>query len=368
MLEVSLRHDFGSFDIEADFTAPEGVTALFGPSGSGKTTIVNTVAGLLRPQTGRVTAGGEVLLDTARSLFLPPARRRIGYVFQEPRLFPHLSVRSNLLYGARFAPKGATGPEFDKVIGMLGIEALLSRRPGALSGGEKARVAIGRALLSKPRLLLLDEPLAALDAARREEILPFIERLRDAGLPVLLVSHSIAEVARLAQTIVLMRRGRIVASGPATALFADPALAPLLGGTEAGTSIAATLEAYEADGLVRLATAGGPVYVPGGADAAGHDLGPPGTTVRLRIHASDVILSRARPEGLSALNILSGTLRRIEPETAGRAFAELEIGPGQSILSRLTQRSIASLGLAPGVACHAILKTVALSRDISDES
>ncbi|WP_442772089.1 molybdenum ABC transporter ATP-binding protein [Paenirhodobacter enshiensis] len=355
-LELSLRHDFGSFDIDVAFTAPKGVTALFGPSGAGKTTVINAVAGLLRPQHGKVVANGDVLLDTAAGVFLPPNRRRIGYVFQEPRLFPHLSVRSNLLYGQRFAPRAAEGQDFDKVTEMLGIGALLDRRPGALSGGEKARVSIGRALLSKPRLLLLDEPLAALDAARREEILPFIERLRDAGLPVLLVSHSISEVARLAQTVVLLRRGRVVAAGPAATLFADPSLAASLGGAEAGTVIPAHVAGTEPDGLIRLDTAGGPVFVTEAPST-------PGTALRLRIHASDVIVSRARPEGLSALNILAGHVRRIEAEPDGRAFVEIAIAGDQSILSRLTQRSVAALGLAPGVACHAILKTVALSRD-----
>lgn len=356
MLNVALRHDFGGFDIDVTFTAPAGVTALFGPSGAGKTTVVNAVAGLLRPQSGRVEAGGAVLLDTTTKVFLPPHKRRIGYVFQEPRLFPHMSVRSNLVYGQRFAPRTAQGPDFDAVTEILGIGALLDRRPGALSGGEKARVSIGRAMLSKPHLLLLDEPLAALDNARREEILPFIERLRDAGLPVLLVSHSITEVARLASTIVLLQKGRVVASGPATTLLSDPSLAHLLGGAQAGTVIPATVDGIEGDGLYRLHTSGGTIFV----SSCPADVGK---QVRLRIHASDVIVSRDRPMGLSALNILQGTVKRIETGTEGRAFVQIEIGDGQSILSRLTQRSVAALELRPGVSCHAILKTVAVSHD-----
>lgn len=355
MLEVSLTHDFGSFAVDVAFTAPAGVTALFGASGAGKTTVINAVAGLFRPTRGRVVAQSEVLLDTGRGVNLPARRRRVGYVFQEPRLFPHLSVRSNLLYGARFAPKAAPGPGFDQVIEMLGIGALLGRRPGALSGGEKARVSIGRALLSKPRLLLMDEPLAALDAARREEILPFIERLRDAGLPVLYVSHSIGEVARLASTVVLLDAGRVLAAGPAAEVFSDPALAPRLGGAEAGTVLAATVGETAPDGLVRLDTAAGPVWV-------AEPPGAPGTRLRLRLHASDVILARARPEGLSALNILPGIVERIEPEPGGRAFVRLRMGR-EAVLARLTQRSVTALGLAPGVACHAVLKTVAVSRD-----
>lgn len=355
MLEVAIRQSFGAFTLDLAFRAGAGVTALFGPSGSGKTTVINAVAGLSAPTAGRIVADGAVLYDSARGLNLPARLRRVGYVFQEPRLFPHLSVRQNLDYGARFAPTDATGPEFGRVVEMLGIGALLTRRPGALSGGEKARVSIGRALLSKPRLLLLDEPLAALDPARRDEIVPFLERLRDAGLPVLYVSHSVAEVARLASTIVLLEKGQLRAVGPAADLLANPTLAPLFGGAEAGTVLPARVAEQAADGLFRLDTPAGAVWVseaPGG----------PGTAVRLRVHASDVILSRERPEGLSALNILPGVVAQIEPEAGGRAYVQLRLGEGV-LLARLTQRSVSALGLAPGVTCHAILKSVAVSRD-----
>ncbi len=353
MLTVSMRHDFGSFAITVDFTAPKGVTALFGASGAGKTTVVNAVAGLFHPDHGRIEAEGTPLYDTDQHINLPPRRRRVGYVFQEPRLFPHLSVRSNLLYGARFAPRDATGPDFDTVIAMLGIGALLDRRPGALSGGEKSRVSLGRALLSKPRMLLMDEPLAALDAPRREEILPFLESLRDAGMPVLLVSHSMAEVARLASTVVLLERGRVTAAGPTAAILSDPALAPRFGGAEAGTILTARNAGPDADGLIRLETAGGPLWVTEAPDAP-HLL--------LRIHASDVIVSRARPEGLSALNILAGTIRRIETAPNGRAFVQIAVG-AEAILAAVTQRSVAALGLEPGVKCYAVVKSVAVSRD-----
>ncbi|MFT3687698.1 MAG: molybdenum ABC transporter ATP-binding protein [Paenirhodobacter sp.] len=352
MLDVSLRHDFGSFAVDITFTAPPGVTALFGASGAGKTTVINAVAGLFTPREAHIAVNDHTLLDTARGINLPPPRRRAGYVFQEPRLFPHLTVRANLLYGARFAPRDATGPEFGAVVDMLGIGALLDRRPGALSGGEKARVSIGRALLSKPRLLLMDEPLAALDTPRREEILPFLESLRDAGLPVLYVSHTLSEVARLASTIVLLERGGVRAAGPAEQMLSDPSLAPQLGGPDAGTTLAARVAGTDPDGLVRLDTAGGPIWL---TDAPR----TPGMALRLRIHASDVILSRNRPEGLSALNILTGTVQRIEAEN-DRAFVQIRIGE-QMLLARITQRSVAALGLAPGIACHAILKSVAVS-------
>ncbi|MDD8023496.1 MAG: molybdenum ABC transporter ATP-binding protein [Paracoccaceae bacterium] len=355
MLEVALQHDFGGVALDITFAAPGGVTALFGVSGAGKTTVVNAVAGLMRPDRGRIVAQGEVLLDTDARICLPPQRRRVGYVFQDHRLFPHLTVQGNLTYGARFAPREAPGPGFDQVVAMLGIAPLLNRRPGALSGGEKARVAIGRALLSRPRLLLLDEPLAALDAPRREEILPFLERLRDAGMPVLYVSHSVAEVARLASTLVVLGEGRVLAAGPAAAVLSDPGLAAQFGAQEAGAVIRARLVLREADGLAWLDTGAGPIWLP---DAPG----APGDELRVRIHASDVILARHRPEGLSALNILPGVVTRIEPDTGSRAWVQLQLGD-EAILARITQRSVTALGLTPGVDCYAVLKSVAVTRD-----
>ena len=210
-VEVSVRRVLGNFEIDAEFGAEAGITALFGRSGAGKTSIIDMVAGLLRPDSGRVAIGGRVLYDAARGIDVPVHRRRIGYVFHQPRLFPHLSVRGNLLYGRRFARPGPTKTNVDAVVDLLGITHLLGRRPGALSGGEKQRIAIGRALLTQPQALIMDEPMASLDAARRGEILPYLERLRDeARLPVLYVSHSVEEVTRLADTLVLVSDGRVV--------------------------------------------------------------------------------------------------------------------------------------------------------------
>ncbi|OWY06126.1 molybdenum ABC transporter ATP-binding protein [Thioclava sp. F1Mire-8] len=355
MLEISLSHRLPALDLDVDFTAPEGVTALFGPSGAGKTTVVNAVAGLLRPDRGRIVVNGEVLLETEAGICLPPHKRRIGYVFQDARLFPHLSVRSNLLYGQRFN-KTKTAPEFDHIIDMLGLGALLERRPAALSGGEKSRVALGRAILSNPRMLLMDEPLAALDAARKSEILPYIERLRDeVKLPILYVSHAPAEVARLATSIALIEAGRLRGFGPAREILSDPTLAPALGQREAGAVISGRVMAQEADGLTRIETAGGPVLLP-------YREGQPGQSLRLRIHAGDVTLAVARPEGLSALNILPVTVTELRPAAPPSVYARLKMGD-EHLLARLTTRSVAALGLTEGKRCHAIIKAMSVASE-----
>ena len=215
-LEVDLDHAREHFRLTARFSSAPGLTALFGRSGSGKSTLVDIIGGLIRPTRGRVAVDGHVLVDTDRGLFIPKHRRRIGYVFQDSRLFPHLSVRNNLLYGHWFARnEGGGSSDLASVVELLGIGTLLDRQPGSLSGGEKQRVAIGRALLAHPRLLLMDEPLASLDEARRAEILPYIERLRDqSGVPIVYVSHSVTEVVRLATTVVILSEGRVTAVGP----------------------------------------------------------------------------------------------------------------------------------------------------------
>ncbi len=210
-LEIDVRHNQGAFTLAADFAASGPVTALWGPSGAGKTTIANIVAGLIRPDRGRVALDGEVLVDRARGVFVAPNRRRIGYVFQDGRLFPHLTVRQNLLYGRTLTPRAQRFVVLDDVVGLLDLGPHLGRRPGLLSGGEKQRAAIGRALLSSPRLLLMDEPLASLDAGRREDILPYVERLRDeVGVPIVYISHVWEEVERLASTVVRLDRGIVI--------------------------------------------------------------------------------------------------------------------------------------------------------------
>lgn len=350
---VALRHSFPGFDLDVAFEAPPGVTVLFGRSGSGKTTVVNAVAGLLRPDAGRVSVDGWSLFDTARGHWLPPHRRRLGYVFQEARLFPHLSVRQNLLFGRWFAPRAARGESLDRVVQMLGIDQLLERRPGALSGGEKSRVALGRALLAAPRLILADEPFAALDAARKAEILPYLERLRDEiAVPILYVSHDATEVARLATTVVVLEAGRVSAIGPAGAVLGDPAIAPL-GVRAVGAVLEARVTAHLDDGLSELDAGGVSLFLPRVPLA-------PGASLRVRIPAHEVLLSRAEPDGLSALNILPGVVQSVRPGDGPGAIVALDT-PAGPLLARITQRSATAMGLKAGEACHAVIKTVAIA-------
>lgn len=355
-LSIALQHRFGDFALQAAFEAPPGVTALFGRSGSGKSTVVNAVAGLLRPDQGRIALGGRVLFDSDARVSLPPHRRRMGYVFQDARLFPHLNVRQNLSYGRWFAGTAGDAGDLGRIADLLGIGALLDRRPGTLSGGERQRVAIGRAILSSPQMLLMDEPLAALDEPRKAEILPYLERLRDElGLPILYVSHSVAEVARLATSIVLLEAGRVVTAGPAAQVMADPAMAPVMGLREAGALISARVVAHEADGLTRLDSAGGPLWLP--------RLGArPGDRLRLRILAQDVMLATARPDGISALNILSTVIEDIRLGDGPGALVRLRLGD-EALLARITRRSVEALGLQPGKAVFAVLKSVSVAQD-----
>ena len=223
-LEVSAGTHLGEFALDADFKSESRVTAIFGSSGSGKTSVLNVIAGLLRPERGRVAVDGKVLLDTGAGVFVSPHRRRIGYVFQDDRLFPHLSVKSNLTYGRIFAGSSRNHASFEEVIDLLDLGSLLQRGIAALSGGEKQRVAIGRALLSSPRLLLLDEPLSSLDERRKEEVMPFLEKLRDrASMPIVYVSHVLSEIERLAGTVVLMASGRVLAVDDASRVKAKAA-------------------------------------------------------------------------------------------------------------------------------------------------
>jgi len=357
ILSVAVGHRQGAFALSAGFETPGGVTALFGRSGSGKTTLVNAIGGLLRPDRGRVALGDTVLLDTERGLFVPRHRRRIGIVFQEGRLFPHLSVRQNLLFGRWFAPRDEEGVDVGTVVDLLGIGPLLGRRPAGLSGGEKQRVAIGRALLSKPRLLLMDEPLAALDHQRKAEILPYIERLRDeAGVPIVYVSHSVAEVARLADTLVVLEEGRVTAAGPAADMLARLNVAPLAEARDAGAVLDARVAAQDEHfGLTTLTTAAGTLRVPRIAL-------PVGAVLRVQVPARDVMLSLGAPSRSSALNVLPAVVVEILPagDAAGPAASLRLHCNGVALLARVTRLSVVEMGLAPGVPVFAAIKSVAL--------
>lgn len=352
-LSVSLAHRLADFALDIRFEAPTGITVLFGRSGSGKTTIVNAVAGLIRPQEGRVALDGQALVDTEAGLWLPPHRRRLGYIFQEGRLFPHLSVRQNLAYGRWFAPRGEPRESLDRVVALLGIGHLMERRPGQLSGGEKQRVAIGRALLASPRLILADEPLAGLDEARKAEILPYFERLRDeVSIPILYVSHSAAEVARLATTVIALQGGRVARQGTAAEVLGDPKVLPA-GVRAAGAVLEAKVVAHHADGLTELDAGGTPLFLPRIGQA-------PGRLVRIRIAAHDVILSRGRPEGLSALNILPGVVEAVHAGQGPGAIVSLRTRAGK-LLARITRRSASALDLDEGAECYAVIKSVAIA-------
>ena len=353
-LEVDIQHTRGAFRLAARFTAEPGVTALFGHSGAGKSTLVDIVAGLIKPDRGRIAVDGQVLVDTERGVFVPKHRRRVGYVFQDSRLFPHLSVQQNLVYGRWFArgdrqQDGAAAGNFDSVVELLGIGALLDRRPDSLSGGEKQRVAIGRALLARPRLLLMDEPLASLDEARRAEILPYVERLRDhAGVPILYVSHSVAEVARLATTVVILSEGKVTAVGPVLDIL------PLADSGDGGSVLDATVARHdEPFQLTVLDTIAGELQVP-------RLSAPVGASVRAYIRARDGMLSLHQPQEISALNVLSGKVAAIAAKGA-QADIRLDCN-GAIVMARLTAKSVERLALAPGRPVHAVIKSVSFER------
>jgi molybdate transport system ATP-binding protein len=356
MLEVDIEHRLGAFELDIHFCSGRGLTALFGRSGAGKTSVVNAIAGLVRPDRGRIVVDGVVLLDTERGIRAPAHRRRVGYVFQESRLFPHLTVRQNLLFGRWFARGFAPAAPLDDVVDLLGIGTLLDRRPGRLSGGEKQRVAIGRALFAGPRLLLMDEPLASLDARRKDEILPYIERLRDqASVPIVYVSHAVAEVTRLASTIVLISDGRVRAVGPLQEVMGRAELYPMTGRFEAGAVLAVRVAAHDTRwGLTELAGAFGKLTVSRLA-------APVGTALRVRIRARDVIIAATPPTGISALNVLAVRVEAVVPIEEAALEVQLRLGD-ERLLARVTRRSGATLGLVPGREVFALIKTVAIDR------
>ncbi|HHC73329.1 MAG TPA: molybdenum ABC transporter ATP-binding protein [Thiotrichales bacterium] len=352
-LSARFRIARGAFVLEVDLELPvEGVTALFGPSGCGKTTLLRAIAGLESCHCGRLKVGHQVWQE--RGHCLPTHRRAVGYVFQEANLFPHLSVRGNLEYGWKRAPAAERRVSFDQVVVLLGQEPLLERRIRGLSGGERQRVAIARALLASPRLLLMDEPLAALDEASRESLLESLERLRGTlAIPMLYVTHSQREVGRLADHLVLMEAGRIRASGPVEELLTRTDL-PLARAADAEAVIEAEVagrdERYH---LLRLRFGGGEFLVPeAGRRVEGR--------VRLRILARDVALALERPRATSVLNVFPAVVESLASVNDAQVVVRLAVEGGGHVLSRITRRSADALGIAPGLRLFAQVKSVAL--------
>jgi molybdate transport system ATP-binding protein len=356
-LEVESELDFPGFRLAASACLPlDGIMGLFGPSGHGKSTLLRIVAGLERGSRGRIAQGGEIWQDDARGLFVPSHRRGVGYVFQDARLFPHLSVRGNLRFAERRAPAAGPGLGFGNIADMLDLAPLLPRRPWTLSGGERQRVALGRALLTAPRLLLLDEPLSALDLRRKAEIIPYIERLRDElAVPIIYVTHSLDELSRLVRNVALMSEGRIVAVGPLQETMARLDLQPMTGRFEAGSVLEARVEGHDRRyALTLLEVAGQALRMPE-IDAA------PGSTVRLRVRARDVAIALHPPEGISIRNVMAGRIAAVEAEPG--PFAEVAIDLGGPLLrARITRESVDELALVPGRPVFALVKSVALDR------
>lgn len=353
MLRVSLLKRRPEFTLAASFAAPTpGVIALFGRSGSGKTTLVDLIAGLLPPDEGEIQLAGTVLTDTRARVAVAPERRRIGYVFQDSRLFPHLTAAGNLRYGQKRARSVPHSIRFEEVVELLGLASLLHRRPHELSGGERQRVALGRALLSQPQLLLLDEPLASLDVARREEVLPYLETLRDwLSIPMVYVSHQFEEALRLATYIVLLEEGRVLAAGPVAEISLRPELRSILAPELVGAVLDGLVTGIDAaGGTAELAIGSGKLRV------SLRDV-PLGARVRVQLLARDIILAIQPVEGLSVRNALVGTVTDITPETDTSVLVRVDVG-GPIVLARITEAARAALRLAPGDAVWALVKAV----------
>jgi molybdate transport system ATP-binding protein len=358
-LAIAARAVLGGFTLAVDTEIPTvGTTVVIGPSGSGKTTLLRVIAGLERSATGVVRLGDDLWMDTAQGVFVPPHRRAVGYVFQDGRLFPHLTVRGNLDYAARRMRAGAP-PDRALIERTFDVGKLLSRSASTLSGGEIQRVAVARALLTNPKLLVMDEPLSAIDFQRRAEALAYIERVPEIfGIPVVYVTHAIEEAARLADTLAIMDAGRLVAVGGARAIMARLDLAPHLGRFEAGVILEGTVAGEDAAfGMSLVEIDGHTLQVP--------VLGlTPGAAVRLRIRARDVSIALGRPQAISIRNIIPVTVAEIVEE-AGSAFAELRLDCGsQALRARITRRSVNELSLAPGSEVQALIKSIAVDRQL----
>jgi molybdate transport system ATP-binding protein len=355
VLDVQLQLQRGAFTIDAQFTAPTpGITALFGRSGAGKTTLIHLLAGLLRADSGSIGLDGEPLFDQATQLNMPAHRRHIGCVFQDLRLFPHFNVAGNLRYGLQRAGTRAVRIEMDRIVSLLDLAPLLSRRCWQLSGGERQRVALGRALLAQPRLLLLDEPLASIDAVKRDEVLPYFERLRDElALPIVLVTHQFEDVVRLATYVVLVDAGVVRAQGSLTAVSLRPELSTLLGTEGVGAVIEGHVDSIDGQsGLATVIANRSRLLVPGSGLQ-------PGRALRMQLLARDLILATAPPQGLSVRNQLQGLITGLRPDPPHNVMVSLDAG-GLALLARVTAAAAQDLQLHVGQSLWILIKAVSL--------
>ena len=351
MLKIDARKKLAEFKWQGQLEIRPGVTALFGQSGAGKTSLVNMVAGLLTPDEGEIAIGGTCVFSSRNGVNLPPEQRPVGVVFQDGRLFPHLTVRGNLEYGRTRGSRAA--PALDEVVELLELEALLGRRPMSLSGGEQQRVAIGRALLTAPDVLLLDEPLAGLDGERRGEVLGFLERLKqDSDRIIVYVTHRMEEVVRLANRLVLIDHGEVRSAGGLQDLLGRPELQAVIGQRTAGALLSCRMEQIDdGDGLSRLSCSGHTLLLPRLNLQAGSD-------IVLQVRAGDVSLSLEPPRRSSVLNVMRGTVERVVQEDG--ALADVVVRMGQKLWARVTRRSVRELGLSPGVEVYATIKAASL--------
>jgi molybdate transport system ATP-binding protein len=354
MIRFDAAIKLGAFLYEAAFESAASVS-LFGRSGSGKTVTIGLIAGLLRPDRGMIAVDERVLVDCEKGIFVPKNDRRVGLVYQDAQLFPHLTVRQNLLFGRWFAPRTERTIDFGAVVETLGIGHLLARRPGRLSGGERQRVAIGRALLSSPRLLLMDEPLAALDDERKLEVLTLIERLRDGfKVPIVYVSHSVDEVARLASPVIVFNAGHVIAAGAVDDVFGPSRVQAGESRFARSSVLTGKIVGMHAEfGLTEIRHPGGTIWLAGPAGAAGSD-------VRVVIKATDVTVATERPQHLSIRSVLSGKVAAIDLEDGALAAVTIDLPVHGRVVAMVTRMAVEELGLAPGRDVFALIKTVAL--------
>nr|WP_321443488.1 molybdenum ABC transporter ATP-binding protein [uncultured Cohaesibacter sp.] len=354
-LTVSLHHTVQQFELDIKFSqSQKGVTALFGPSGAGKSLTINMIAGLETPQTGEISLNDKALFSSRQRINIPPHKRKIGYVFQDARLFPHKTIKQNLLFGAKRTVPRPSNAYIEEVIGLLDIEHLLDRFPSKLSGGEKQRVAIGRALLRQPDLLLLDEPLSALDHRRQHDILCHLETIKaESNIPILLVTHSMDEVARLADDVVLLENGKLAAQGSVYDITSRLDLLPLTGEFDAASTVIGVVKAHlPSQGMSLINLEGNKIYVPQMDRKIG-------SKVRVRIKSRDVMLSKNSPNDISANNILPVTI--LDHNQSDQMHVDVQLRLNQQVfLSQITTKSWQRLNLTEGMTLFAVLKSVQL--------